>query len=408
MMNKLRIIVAVTALLAGVAGNVLHRDTAVDEQALLTEMAPDEAFSKKSGVPPHYRSTQGVVAFNSSDAAPGIRGYAGPIKVLLVLGEDGRIRGIRIIEHSETKNYIHYMETPAYLGRFIGKSIFDPFEVDRDVDGISRATVSVEALATTVRESSRAVATSAYGFEVRPDITKAPSGAKWIAYAFLFLLAAAGYAVSRRSRRFERLRDVCLIASVAIVGFYLSSPFSILHVFNLLLLRIPSSVLWYVVVISTIATAVLAGRFYCGWLCPFGALAEFIGRIPVRKWSVPREQDDRWRNLKYLLLTVTLAAVLASGRVEFGNYEAYITLFAYHGSVVAWALVGSALIANLRIKRLWCRYLCPVAALTGLLSRRDPAYVSRPDCPMDNPPNPDISECIRCNRCIQPGEARST
>jgi hypothetical protein len=408
MMNKLRIIVAVTALLAGGVGHVLHRDAAVDEKAILMELAPGEAFSEKSGAPPHYRSTQGTVAFNSADAAPGIRGYAGPIRVLLVLGEDGKIRGIRIIEHRETKNYIHYMETPAYLGRFIGKSIFDPFEIDRDVDGISRATVSVEALAATVRESSRAVATSAYGFEVSPDVTKTPSGTKWIAYVLLFLLAAAGYVSSRRVRRFERLRDVCLIASVVIVGFYLSSPFSILHVFNILLLRIPSSVLWSVVVFSTLASAVLAGRFYCGWLCPFGALAELIGRIPVKKWSVPREQDDRWRNLKYLLLTMTLAAVLASGRVEYGNYEAYITLFAYHGNVFAWALVGSVLIANLRIKRFWCRYLCPVAALTGLLSRSDPAYVSRPDCPMDNVPNPKISECIRCNRCVQPGNVRST
>src|SRR5512139_792168 len=391
-MNKLRIIVAVTALLAGAAGYVLHRDTAVDEKALLTELAPGEAFSEKSGAPPHYRSTQNTVAFNSADAAPGIRGYAGPIRVLLVLGEDGKIRGIRIIEHRETKNYIHYMETPAYLGRFVGKSIFDPFEIDRDVDGISRATVSVEALAATVRESARAVATGAYGLEVRPDVTKAPSGAKWIAYVLLFLLAAAGYAVSRRSRGFERLRDLCLIASVAIVGFYLSSPFSILHVFNILLLRIPPSALWYVVVFSTLASAVLAGRFYCGWLCPFGALAELVGRIPVKKWSVPLAQDERWRTLKYVLLTVTLAPVLASGRVDYGNYEAYITLFAYHGSVFAWALVVAALMANLRVRRFWCRCLCPVAALTGLLSRRDPAYVSRPDCPMNNPPNPDISE----------------
>ena len=405
-MNRFRTITLVTALLAAVAGSLLHRDTAVDEKALLAELAPGEIFSEKAGIPPHYRSERGMAVFNSHDAAPDIKGYGGPIKVMLLLGGDGRISGIRIIEHSETKNYVHYMETPAYLNRFIGKSIFDRFEIDRDLDGITRATVSVEALARTVRESSRAVAASAYGFDVRPDAAKTSSGAKWVAYVLLFLLAAGGYVASRRVRRYQRLRDICLIASTAIIGIYLSSPFSILHVYNILLLRIPSSALWYVVVISTLASVVLAGRFYCGWLCPFGALAELIGRIPVRKWEVPREQDDRWRNLKYVLLIVTLAAVLAGRRVEYGNYEAYITLFSYHGTVFAWMLVGATLIANLRVRRFWCRYLCPVAAFTGLLSRRDRAYVSRQDCPMDNVPNPQISECIRCNRCIQTGDAQ--
>ena len=64
-----------------------------------------------------------------------------------------------------------------------------------------------------------------------------------------------------------------------------------------------------------------------------------------------------------------------------------------------WLLVAVSLVANLRVKRFWCRFLCPVAALTGAASRSDKGYVSAPDCPMGNKPGPLISECIRCNRC---------
>jgi polyferredoxin len=196
-----------------------------------------------------------------------------------------------------------------------------------------------------------------------------------------------------------------MLASIVVAGWLLSAQFSILHVFNLALCRPSSSALWYLVVGGAFLSLAAAGRFLCGWLCPFGALAEFLGRIPVRKWTVPAERDAAGRELKYVLLGAAAAAVLISGRTDYGNYEVYVTLFALQGSPLAWLLVLAATASNLRVRRCWCRYLCPVAALTALLSRSDPAYISRADCPMGNKPNPETAECIRCNRCY-PASAR--
>jgi NosR/NirI family nitrous oxide reductase transcriptional regulator len=407
-MNRHRLLLAVVALLSLVAGPFLRREAPVDERALLRELAPDAAFSERSGSPPRYRSAQGLVAFNSHDVAPSVRGYAGPIKVLLVLGDDGRIKGIKLISHRETKNYVHYLETPAYLNRFIGKSVFDRFEIDRDIDGISRATVSVEALAKTVRESSRAMAADVYGLQAGAGQAAAAGEGSWAWYAAVLLFGGAGYVLTRRGRRLQRMRDLSLAAGIAVIGLYLASPFSILHVFNLVLLRPSSSVLWYVIVGSTLVSLLIAGRFYCGWLCPFGALSELIARAPLRKWAVPPEQDDQWRDLKYVLLALATAAVFLTGGVDHGNYEAYITLFAFHGNAFAWTLAALSLLANLRVPRFWCRYLCPVAAFAAVLSRQDPAYVSSPDCPMGNKPNPRTTECIRCNRCRRRAAAAIT
>lgn len=136
-----------------------------------------------------------------------------------------------------------------------------------------------------------------------------------------------------------RSRDVIMILSILIVGLHLSTPFSILHVFNILLLRPSSSPLWYAIVISTVISIIIAGRFYCGWLCPFGAISEFLGRLPFRKWKIPVEADDRRRNAKYYILAATIAVVFLSRRVEFGNFETYVTLFSYHGTLFAWTLV---------------------------------------------------------------------
>ncbi len=398
-MNARRVLIGVLAVLSLTAGLFLRPETAVDEGAALRELAPATAFSDKTGSPPRYQTASGDVAFNSHDVVPSIRGYAGPIRVLIVLGPDGRIKGLRIIEHRETRNYVHYLETPAYLGRFIGKSVLDRFEVNRDIDGISRATVSVEALARTVRDSSRAVAEQVYGIRAAPGTAAVRSGWGWAAYGALFAAALCGYVLTRWSPRMQRPRDAVLLVSIVVVGVVLSAPFSILSVFNLLLGRLSSSPLWYVVLISTLLSVVLAGRSYCGWLCPFGAVAELMARLPTRKWSIDRATDDRWRQAKYVLVGIATAPVLLLRKPEYGNYETYVTLFSLHGTALGWGLVVFALLANLRVPRFWCRYLCPVAAFLGLLSRKAEGYPSSPACPMGNGPDPEISECIRCNRC---------
>jgi hypothetical protein len=398
-MRKRRIILGILALLSLALGALFWQETPADVRGALREISPGADFEASPGPDRLYRSRTGEVAFLSSELVPGVRGYAGPITLLAVLGPDGRIRGLRIIEHHETRNYVHYLETPDYLNRLIGKSILDRFEVDRDVDGISRATVSVEALARTLREGSRIAAERAYGLRVSGESGRAAGGPEAGLYGAVFLTAAAGYVLTRRSQRWQPFRDFVLIAGIVIGGGYLSAQFSILQAYNLALLRPSSSPLWYLVVGGVLLSVAVAGRFYCGWLCPFGSLAELIGRLPVRKWAVPPDRDGRGRELKYLLLGAAAAAVLVSGRTDYGNYEVYITLFSLQGSALAWLLVILALAANLRVKRFWCRYLCPAAALTGLLSRSDPAYISRQDCPMGNGPHPETAECIRCNRC---------
>lgn len=403
-MKNLKIILLITVIASAIAGysmQVFLPEKKADERISLKEIAPGIEFPEKKTNPPHYQSSEDITAFNTYDIVPSIRGYAGPIKILLALSPDGKITGIKILEHKETKNYVHYMESPEYLQKFLGKSVNDPFEADKDVDAISRATVSVEAMAKTIKESSRIAAADVLKIPVKSEEAKKAHGTGWITYLLLFSLVIAFYFVTRKSKKFLRARDISMTISILIIGLYLSSPFSILHVFNLVLLRPSSSMLWLIIFASTIISIIIAGRFYCGWLCPFGALSEFIGRLPFKKWDIPVDTDDGWRDLKYILLGAAAIIVLISKRVESGNYEAYVTLFSFHGNYLAWSLVVITLLANLKVERFWCRYLCPVAALTGMLSRKDTGYPSRNDCPMGNKPMPLISECIRCNRCYK-------
>lgn len=401
-MKRLRLIFIAILIIFLPGGYILRGShEPVNESLFLREVAPDVVFGEKRGVPPYYPSEEGLIAFNSYDVRPDIRGYAGPIKVLIVLNRDGTITGLKLLEHKETKNYVHYMETPRYLSQFIGKSVNEPFEVDRDIDGISRATVSVEALARTIKESSRTMAGKVFGIDVVVEKDRSPASGRMTIYMVLFVVAFIFFYLSRYRGVFLRSRDLILLFSILVLGFYLASPFSVLHLYNLLLLRFSSSLLFYILIFSILLSLFMAGRFYCGWLCPFGAIAEFTGRIPVKKWQIPQETDLRWRRMRYYIFFILTAIVLLTGVPEYSAFETYVTLFSLHGNIFQWSLLLIMLLINLRIKRAWCRYFCPAGAFTGLFSRRLDGYRSSSDCPVDNPPEPPDSECIRCNRCLR-------
>ena len=380
----------------------------IDEKKLLKGLAGEGVeFSEKRGHPPHYSSNTDIVAFNSYDIVPSIRGYAGPIKTLIAIDSKGIIRGVRIIEHRETKNYVHYMLTQSYLRQFIGKSVTDPLKVDVDIDGISRATVSVRALAKTIRLSSRRVAQELFGIETAQKEQTYRVEIKPLVYLLLFCLAMAIYFKTRKGKGLLRYRRGFLFLTLLLSGIYISTPFSVLHVINILLGNYSTSLMWIVIVGSTFAGLFIAGRVYCGWLCPFGAILELLDAVKVKKWRINRKTDSRLRLSKYLLLVILLPVVLVSRRSDYATFEPYLTLFSLHGNPLMWTIVVFMILINLKVGRFWCRYLCPVAAILGMLCKKTRGYPSAPSCPMGNPSSPHISECIRCNICYKDEDSKS-
>ena len=74
------------------------------------------------------------------------------------------------------------------------------------------------------------------------------------------------------------------------------------------------------VVLLTVLLTVVAGRAWCGWLCPLGTVLDLI---PLRKHTLRDKQPNipnSWRSIKYGLLIVILVAAL------FGNLTLLISI----------------------------------------------------------------------------------
>jgi Na+-translocating ferredoxin:NAD+ oxidoreductase RnfG subunit/ferredoxin len=165
----------------------------------------------------------------------------------------------------------------------------------------------------------------------------------------------------------------------------------------------------------TVVTTLLFGRVFCGFLCPFGALQDFITRIvPVRlRRSLPQRIHDRAIYVKYgiLLLIVGLAAAPAQVSV-YQYFEPFGTVFYLSSSPLLWSIAGGFLVASAVVPRFYCRYACPLGAALGVASflsifriRRveqcHPCKVCEHACPTGaiRGPEIDFKECVRCNIC---------
>lgn len=170
---------------------------------------------------------------------------------------------------------------------------------------------------------------------------------------------------------------------------------------------------------------VLWGRgYFCGWLCPFGALQEFahhLGRLlRLPQFDLPAKWDARLKGVKYIALAGLVATVFITPdnvdkAAEIEPFKTAITTF----FVRDWYYVlyaGFWLVSGLFLFKGFCRYLCPLGAfmaIGGLLRGRkwiarraecgSPCQLCRVQCRY-RAIRPDgaiaYSECFACLDCV--------
>lgn len=193
-----------------------------------------------------------------------------------------------------------------------------------------------------------------------------------------------------------------------------------------------------------IMVTALLGRVFCGWVCPFGVINHFVSWLKGRKEKKNRLQIDR--NLynknqrwKYWLLAGLLSGALFSVQLSglFDPLSIIIRSFAvavnplinfalraffdtvyflgfkplsavtepaydflkehylsfeqpeFSHAFLIFLIFGGILLLNLYRSRFWCRYLCPLGALLGILGRRSLLQLK-------------VNEkCTGCSQCVR-------
>ena len=191
-----------------------------------------------------------------------------------------------------------------------------------------------------------------------------------------------------------------------------------------------------------IGVTLLFGRVFCNWICPYGSLHQFVGWLFNVRNGKERIESNRYKDiyfLKYGILTVllimafmgslqiglldpiclmyrTFALVVApmadmgitqmsEGLRQFNADTLFLDSLKFAPGVEERIFVGSFWVGvmivglvgmNLVIPRFFCRVLCPLGALLGVLSRFSLFRINR-----------DVHKCTDCNRCLTRCEGAS-
>ncbi|MBI4985159.1 MAG: 4Fe-4S binding protein [Rhodocyclales bacterium] len=253
------------------------------------------------------------------------------------------------------------------------------------------------------------------------------------ALVLLTLVLLRPRALAARPRRLLLFRCGFLAFTLVFIGWYAQGQLSVVQITGALkatlagtglhsFLYDPVSLL---LIAYTAATLAFWGRAtFCGWLCPFGALQEFVGllaralRLPQRRLSPPLARllaRGRFALLALLVAAAALAPALAENLVEIEPFKTAITLgFRRELPFLLWT--GGLLLAGAFVYKFYCRFVCPLAAaliIGGRLRRRrwlarfdacgQPCQRCRRACRYDAIAvcgDVDYDACVQCLDCV--------
>ncbi len=204
-----------------------------------------------------------------------------------------------------------------------------------------------------------------------------------------FLLLSFSTCLRRRfrgRRKDERKRRkiahiTVQLISLIVLGFIVQGCFCPLGVVQYALLPVGLiflGILGVALLILPMIWSMFFDRVYCGWVCPFGALQDLLGKLNVpRPPKFPHRIHVVMSGFKYLLVLLFFGYLLLASSGQFQSLSPqalFCSIDPFH-TIFSFFMVGSFTVAIITVvfliffPRFFCKYLCFYGAILSFLGR---------------------------------------
>jgi len=335
------------------------------------------------------RGEKKEVILDSKDYSPEIKGFGGPIRLLIKIDEGKKINEIKVIEHKETPSYIKGLD--KFLQQFRGRSLKDNFSL-KNVDTISGATITSSAIIKIINEISSKINSR----KIEKELTF--NFSNYLLIIFFISIGILLYFLNPPLL----LRKIYLILGIILLGLRFNFIFSSYHLSNLLNFNFPSPEFLPLLLIHLlpILLGIFLGGFWCGWICPFGSLQEVINLYPKK---ISSSLDKKARYFKYILLTIFIVVITTQKNAHLFTQEPLNIFFLHPFQININKTLGLLiLLFSLFFPRFWCRYFCLCGAFLSLFNKfylfKKLTLKKYKNCPLGVDKTYSL-DCIQCNLC---------
>lgn len=305
----------------------------------------------------------GIVMLSSpySDA---VKGYAGRTPLQIAFDTDGKILNVKLLKNNETPSFIRSVAKAGYFESWNGMTVDEV--LNSNVDAVSGATYSSRGIAESLKARMAVAARQqASGNHVNADDLVAN-----VAILVVLVMALVCFFVPRKTKT---LRLVTLLLSVLILGLWRNALPSLYLYYGWLTNGVSFATQWVLVLLTVLAIALplFTGKaFYCMYLCPMGALQEFVGKACRKKVKLSNKVAAVLLAVRKLYLLTILVLVAMGVLTNLVFFEAFSVFSVRSLTLYSAFFAALILLASLFVTRAWCRFLCPTGLLFDLARRR--------------------------------------
>lgn len=156
------------------------------------------------------------------------------------------------------------------------------------------------------------------------------------------------------------------------------------------------------ILIAIIPITVFWGRFFCGYICAFGSMQEFLNfiakKLKIKQIEIDPKIDKYLKYIKYII--IVLLIIVWTLNITINNISPW-NVFGIYSSYKAWTdftsfltlggfLLLLIMFSSMFIERIFCKYFCPLGGVFSIISKLRLYNIKKKS-----------SKCVNCNICTK-------